>query len=110
MPQNHNSKGADYDMPPAIISSLVTGTTWELYCRECPRFIVVDVIRLLEHYDPYDRVNFDRAKCQECGSKLKQTGGLVISGLRHTGYWPPGKTLVVAGGGPWRRWWSLATG
>jgi len=104
VPQNHNSKGADYDMPPAIISSLVTGTTWELWCQECPRFVAVDVIRLLEHYDPYDRVNFDRATCQDCGSKLKQTSGLVISALRYTGYWPKEKTLVVAGGGPWRAW------
>ncbi len=85
MPQSENAKGADYETPPAIIASLVRGRTWELHCRGCERFIVVDVIKLLEHYAPYDHVRFDRAKCAPCGSKLNQTGGLVISGLRHTG-------------------------
>lgn len=80
------------------------GQTWELYCVSCDQFIVVDVIRLLEHYDPYDRAKFDRAKCADCGSKLKQLGGLVISGLRHMRKWPEGRTPVVAGGGSWRGW------
>jgi hypothetical protein len=91
-------------MPPAIIGSLVHGHTWELYCGPCERSVAVDVIKLLEHYDPYDRVEFDRAKCKDCGSKFKQTGGLVIRGLRHRGRWPAGQTLVVAGGGPWSGW------
>lgn len=102
MLQRHNSQGGDYVMPSAIIGSLVLGHTWELSCSDCDRFIVVDVIKLLEHYDPYDRVQFDGMKCAVCGSRLKHTGGLVVSGLRHRGRWPAGQTLVMAGGGPWR--------
>lgn len=91
-------------MAPPLISSLVRGSTWELYCGACERFVLVDVIKLLEHYDLYDRVKFDKSKCAACGSKLKQLAGVVISSLRHMKKWPEGKTLVVAGGGPWKRW------
>jgi hypothetical protein len=30
----------------------------------------VEIIGLLERYDPYDRVSFDKAKCRVCGGQV----------------------------------------
>jgi len=99
MPQTTNRQGHDYATPPALISALAHGTTWALWCKQCRREVVVDVIGLLERHDPYDRISFARAKCKACGAILTQTVGYVLRSLQHRGRMP---RLVTTDGSSFR--------
>ena len=54
--------------------------TWALHCRGCNREVAVDVIKLVEGVadvrDFNSTATFARAKCRECGSRMKLTGRL----------------------------------
>lgn len=100
MPQTTNHQGHDYEMPPPILYSVAKGTTWALWCQQCPREVVVDVIGLLERYDAHHPVRFDKAVCKGCGERLKQTGGYVIRALQFRGKMP---RLTTSDGSSWRR-------
>lgn len=100
-----------YEMPPVLIHALVRGTTWALHCGACRREIAVDVIKLVESVadvrDFNSGATFARAKCRECGGRLKHTGGLRVAALKNTGWMP---RLVTGDGSEWRRpvWRTLA--
>jgi len=110
MPASDNPRGHDYDMPPSLAHALVRGTTWALSCPACRREIAVDVIRMVESVA--DVRDFDssamlrRAKCKDCGERLKHTGGYTLGSLKNTGHMPK---LIIADGSNWRRplWGSL---
>ncbi len=104
MPQTSNSRGYDYEMPPPLVHALVAGTTWCLRCRDCRREIAVDVIRLVESVDDVrafdSAATFRRARCRECGGRLKLTGGFQVGALKNTGWMP---RLIAGDGRPFRR-------
>jgi hypothetical protein len=85
-------------MSPVLIHSLVYGMTWDLSCPQCRRQIAVDDIRMVEtvdHVRDFDAQSMlRRAKCKECGERLKKSGGCTLGSLKHTGTY---------------RSWSLAT-
>ena len=91
-------------MPPVLAHALVRGTTWALSCPTCRREIAVDVIRMVESVA--DVREFDsstmlrRAKCKDCGERLKHTGGDTLGSLKHTGHMPK---LITADGSNRRR-------
>jgi hypothetical protein len=91
-------------MPPVLIHSLVYGTTWALFCPKCGRQIAVDVIRMVESVNDVRDFNSEsmlrRAKCKECGERLKQAGGYTLSSLKHTGHMPK---LITSDGSNWHR-------
>ena len=82
-----------------LIRALVRGTTWALHCGACRREIAVDVIKLVEGGADVGDFNgaatFSRAKCRDCGGRMKQTGGYQLAGLRNTGHMP---RLIVGDG------------
>ena len=102
MPQTNSPRTHDYDMPPVLIHSMIYGTTWALSCPRCQRRIAVDVIRMVESVA--DVRDFDsstmlrRAKCKDCGGRLKHTGGYTLGSLKHTGHMPK---LITADGSNW---------
>lgn len=104
MSQTDYARGHAYEMPPALVYALVSGTTWRLHCPACRRGIVVDVIRLVEGVADVWTFNstatFRRAKCKDCGGRLKQIGGHEIAALQHIGRMP---RLVTGDGSDWRR-------
>lgn len=91
-------------MPPPLIHALVRGTTWRLNCRDCGREVAVDVIKLVEGVadvrDFDSRATFARAKCRECGGRMKHTGGFQVRALQNTGRMP---RLITGDGSDWRR-------
>lgn len=103
MPQTNNMRGHDYAMPSALAYALTRGSTWALFCTTCRREIAVDVIELVARYDVE---SFDsdamlaRAKCRDCGGRLKHTGGFQVRALKNTGHMP---RLITADGSDWRR-------
>jgi hypothetical protein len=98
MPQTTNRQGHDYEMPPHLIGCLVRGTTWALWCRQCPREVIVDVVGLLEHHELYDPVRLDRAVCKACGEGLRDAGGYVLRSLQFRQRIP---RLITADGSSW---------
>ena len=66
----------------AAHQALTGGKTWALWCPNCPREVIVDVIGLLERHDLYDAVRLDKAVCNGCGDRLKQSGGYEINALQ----------------------------
>jgi len=101
-----------YEMPPTLVHSLVSGTTWQLICRDCRREVAVDVIKLVEGVEDvrdFDAsATFARAKCRECGGRMKMTGGFQVRALQNTGWMP---RLVTADGSDWRRpVWDVPVG
>lgn len=99
MPQTTNRQGHDYEMPPHLIGCLIRGTTWALWCRKCPREVIVDVVGLLEHHELYDPVRLDRAVCKVCGESLRDAGGYVLRSLQLRQRIP---RLMTADGSSWR--------
>lgn len=97
---------ARYDRkpPPPLQYALVAGTTWCLHCRDCGRQVAVDVIKLVEGVEDVRDFNctktFARAKCRECGGRMKMTGGFQVGALKNTGRMP---RLVTSDGSDWRR-------
>lgn len=93
-----------YEMPPVLLHALVSGSTWALHCRDCGREVAVDVITLVEGVDDVRDFDADktfaRAKCRECGGRMKQTGGFQVRALKNTGWMP---RLVTGDGSDWRR-------
>ena len=77
----------------------IAGTTWALHCGACRREIAVDVIALVEGVadvrDFDSSATFARAKCRECGGRMKLTGGLQVAALKNTGHMP---RLIVSDG------------
>jgi len=104
MPSSTGDRSYGYEMPPTLVHSLVAGVTWALHCAACRREIAVDVIKLLEGVD--DVLSFDstatfaRAKCRQCGGRMKVTGGFQVSMLKRGGHIP---RLIVSDGSDWRK-------
>jgi hypothetical protein len=88
MTQIHNAKSHDYELPPRVTYMLMEGHTVDLWCRwGCGRKAYVDPITILDRYGAdFDCWRFDqRAVCKECGGRMKLTGGVSVSQLRHAG-------------------------
>lgn len=102
MPQTQGTRAYDYEMPRALPYLLVSRTTWDLACRGCGRHAHPDVIALLERYgDDFDSdVLWHRARCKECGERMKMCGGAFVSLLQRAGDL---HRLLVAGGGDFRK-------
>jgi hypothetical protein len=62
------------------------------------------VIRLVESVDDVGDFDLDsmlrRAKCKDCGARLKHIGGHIVESLKHTGHLPK---LITADGSNWMR-------
>lgn len=91
MPQLQSPRGYDYGMPPALVSCLVRGTTWDLFCPACGRHARPDIIDLLDRFgDRFtDAILYRRSVCRSCGERMKIAGGYFVkwqqaSGELHT--------------------------
>lgn len=104
MAQRGNSKGYDYEMPPALPCALVNRSTWGLLCRDCGREVVVDPIRMVEGVenvaDFKSATAFARARCKECGGRMWHHRGFQVGALQHLGWLP---RLVTSDGSNFRR-------
>ena len=74
-------------MPKPLPYALVSGTTWDLWCRHCGRHAYPDVIVLLDRYgDDFDTdVLWYRSRCMACGQRMKMAGGAFVSWLQANG-------------------------
>jgi hypothetical protein len=102
VPQITNPRGYDYGSPPSLVFNLLHRSTWGLFCPDCRRRVYPNVIDLIEQYgDGFKSgVSWNRARCRDCGARMKMAGGLFVSRLQETGEL---HRLTVGGGGALRR-------
>lgn len=87
MPQTPSSRGHGYEMLPPLVSCLVHGTTWDLFCTECGRHTYPNVIDLIQRFgEDFHSSSIDRrAVCRDCGGRMKMAGGAFVRWLQKSG-------------------------
>jgi hypothetical protein len=88
MPQTRYARAYGYEMLPVLVSCLLQGTTWDLFCPACERHIYPNVIDLIARFgDAFtDDVIWRRSVCQDCGERLKVCGGYFAKWLQESGH------------------------
>jgi hypothetical protein len=74
-----------------------------LVCMDCRRDVAVNVVDLVARFDVSDfkaDPAFARARCKDCGGRMRRTGGYTLGALRHRGFMPK---LIASDGSDFRR-------